>query len=187
MLRNGTIWVGKGLRDAHHGAIKKGWGIGTGRALSKPMDLYDVKARGFQSPLNSREIERLFRAGIVSMRQACKPKGETKWLTIDEVFPGLKYKVAAQPLRFHRPSQARSQSKFVSAAAVIVLFFGATAAHTWVRNGAKRANLPSRQTESEAPKLISAWAPAAKPGDSLGQAAQRLDQAVAFRDNRQVR
>jgi|SRR5215471_4408424 len=151
------------------------------------MDLYDLKARGFQSPLNSREIERLFRAGIVSMRQPCKPKGETKWLTIDEVFPGLKYKVAARPLRFHRPSQARSQFKFVSAAAVVVLFFGATVAHTWVRNSAKRANLPPRPTESEAPKLISTWAPAAKPGDSLGQAAQRLDQAVAFRDNRQVR
>jgi hypothetical protein len=180
--------VEEGLQIHKAAAIKKkGWDIGTRRALSKPMDLYDVKARGFQGPLNSREIERLFRAGIVTMRQPCKPKGEAKWLTIDEVFPGLKYKVAARPLRFHRPSQARSQFKFVSAAAVIALFFGVTVAHTWVRNSAKRANLPSRQTESEAPKLISAWAPAVRPGDSFEQAAQRLDQAVTFRDNRQVR
>lgn len=55
------------------------------------MDLYDVKARGLRSPLNSREISHLLRAGYLHRRMPCKPKGETRWLTIGELFPLLEY------------------------------------------------------------------------------------------------
>jgi hypothetical protein len=68
------------------------------------MDLYDVKARGFHSPLNAREIGQLFRTGQLGGQQPCKPKGEAKWRTVDELFPLLKYEAAAGPLRFKKPA-----------------------------------------------------------------------------------
>lgn len=65
-----------------------------------------MKARGFHSALNSREIDRLFRAGVLGGRQPCKPKGEARWRTIDELFPLLKYEADAGPLRFDLPGQS---------------------------------------------------------------------------------
>lgn len=55
------------------------------------MDLYDVKAAGIRGPLNSREISHLFRSGLLHRRVRCKPKGESNWRTIGELFPLLEY------------------------------------------------------------------------------------------------
>ena len=55
------------------------------------MDLYDIRAGALPSPLNRREISQLFRFGDIGPRTRCKPVGEAKWQTIDELFPLLKY------------------------------------------------------------------------------------------------
>lgn len=67
------------------------------------MDLYDVKARGIRSPLNSREISHLFRSGHLHQRVQCKPRGETKWRTIGELFPLLKYGIGGYSLPPENP------------------------------------------------------------------------------------
>lgn len=98
------------------------------------MDLYDVKAQGFPNPLNYREINRLFRAGIFDGRQPCKPKGETKWRTIDELFPVLKYEAAAPPLRFDNSARADKRLPSTLACALIVALLGAAVFHCWIQN-----------------------------------------------------
>ena len=55
------------------------------------MDLYEVKAPGIRCPLNSGEISHLFRSGHLHRRVRCKPKGESNWQTIGELFPLLEY------------------------------------------------------------------------------------------------
>ena len=55
------------------------------------MDLYEVKAPGIRGPLNSGEISHLFRSGHLHRRVRCKPKGESNWQTIGELFPLLEY------------------------------------------------------------------------------------------------
>ena len=98
------------------------------------MDLYDVKARGFHCPLNYREISRLYRTGQFSGRQACKPKGEARWQTIDELFPVLKYEAAAPPLRFEDPPQPRRRVMFISTCALLLAFLGAAMLHVWIQS-----------------------------------------------------
>jgi hypothetical protein len=93
------------------------------------MDLYDVKARGFHSPLNSREIGRLFRSGELDGRQACKPRGEAQWRTVDELFPILKYEAAAPPLRYQPPRQRRSRLPLVSVCALLLALVGIAMFH----------------------------------------------------------
>jgi hypothetical protein len=98
------------------------------------MDLYDVKARGFHCPLNYREISRLYRAGQFSGRQACKPKSEARWQTIDELFPLLKYEAAAPPLRFEDPPQRRRRVMFISTCALLLAFLGAAMLQVWIQS-----------------------------------------------------
>jgi len=93
------------------------------------MDLYDIKARGLHSPLNSREIGRLFRSGHLDGRQPCKPRGEAQWRTIDELFPILKYEAAAPPLRFHPPGQPRSRLPLICACALLLVLSGIALFH----------------------------------------------------------
>jgi hypothetical protein len=74
------------------------------------VDLYDVKTRGLHSPLNSREISVLFRVGVLDEPAPCKPVGEAKWRTIDELFPLLKYESGRryqmeEPKRRARPAR----------------------------------------------------------------------------------
>lgn len=98
--------------------------VGIHSAFMRPMDLYDVKARGLHSPLNSREIGRLFRSGDLDGRQVCKPRGEAQWRTVDELFPLLKYEAAAPPLRFNPPGQPRSKLPLISVCALLLALFG---------------------------------------------------------------
>jgi hypothetical protein len=93
------------------------------------MDLYDLKMRGFHSPLNSREIGRLFRSGQLHGKEACKPKGEAQWRTVDELFPILKYEAAAPPLRFNQPAQTRSRVPLITACALLLALFGTAMFH----------------------------------------------------------
>jgi hypothetical protein len=147
------------------------------------MDLYDVKAQGFPHPLNYREIDRLFRAGIFDGRQLCKPKGETKWRTIDELFPVLKYEVAAPPLRFGNPARSHKRLPSTSACALIVALLGTAVFHYWIENapttGARPEELKQRQAREPAVGRASAGnsiTVAARPAPSLAQAEVVADQ-----------
>lgn len=96
------------------------------------MELYDMKARGSHSPLNAREIAQLYRFGQLSGRHSCKPRGEAKWRTVDELFPLLRYEASAPPLRFDNSSQiARRRKALLALGAFLVALLGMTAAHFW--------------------------------------------------------
>ena len=115
------------------------------------MDLYDVKARGFHCPLNCREIDRLYRAGVLGGRQACKPKGEARWQTIDELFPLLKYKADAPPLCFEDPAKSRRRRRLVSICALLLALLGAAIFASWVQNAPPAdTRQPARQKKFQA-------------------------------------
>jgi hypothetical protein len=90
------------------------------------MDLYDVRGRGFHSPLNAREISRLYRFGQLDGRHPCKPKGEAKWRTVNELFPSLRYEAAAPPLRFDDPGALRRNRKTILSVCVILVALAGT-------------------------------------------------------------
>jgi hypothetical protein len=113
------------------------------------MDLYDVKARGFHSPLNYREIGRLFRAGIFDGRQPCKPRGEATWRTIDELFPLLKYEAAAPPLRFDEPVQPWKRGSFISACALVLALLGTAVFHSWLQSAPKVARESDKRNQPQ--------------------------------------
>ncbi|HEY1581516.1 MAG TPA: hypothetical protein VGF73_00290 [Chthoniobacterales bacterium] len=86
------------------------------------MDLYDVKGRGPHSPLNDREIGRLYRAGVLNGRHPCKPCGEAAWRTIDQLFPVLRYEASAPPFRFEEARAFRGSFRYAAVVLVLVLF-----------------------------------------------------------------
>jgi hypothetical protein len=88
------------------------------------MDLYDVKARGIRSPLNSREISHLFRSGQLHRRARCKPRGEASWRTIGELFPLLEYGVGGYSLPPENMKSAGRRLGFAFAGAAAVLATG---------------------------------------------------------------
>ena len=85
------------------------------------MDLYDVKARGIRSPLNSREISHLFRSGHLQRRVRCKPRGEASWQTIGELFPLLEYGIGGYslPPEDAKPAARRLVLAFAGVAALM--------------------------------------------------------------------
>ncbi|CAN5432090.1 hypothetical protein BH20VER3_BH20VER3_09440 [soil metagenome] len=96
------------------------------------MDLFDVQAPGYSSPLNRAEISHLFRAGHIGRRALCKPSDEATWRTVEEVFPWIK------PAR-RSPSKrdARAQAETIKATAmglVILGLFSSTIFHCWIQS-----------------------------------------------------
>lgn len=55
------------------------------------MNLYDVLADGYHTPLTTTEIAELFHAGHLRRQDPCKAIDKKEWRTIDELFPLLKY------------------------------------------------------------------------------------------------
>ena len=85
------------------------------------MDLYDVKARGIRSPLNSREISHLFRSGQLHRRVRCKPRGEANWRTIGELFPLLEHGIGTYSLPpvIRKPAARRRVLAFAAVTALM--------------------------------------------------------------------
>ena len=125
------------------------------------MDLYDINARGFPSPLNAREISQLFRAGQLHPRTPCKPKGDASWRTIDELFPLLKYEAAAPRLHFDDQAEG-GRGAFVLSAKVVLCVLGSLAAFHFHSRPAPRAHSPNPLQER--PHVI---APARHPEEAL--------------------
>ncbi len=123
------------------------------------MDLYDVKARGIRSPLNSREISHLFRAGHLHRRVRCRPKGEASWCTIGELFPLLEYGIGGYslPLDESEPTLRRRVLKLVAivvgvivtAAAAFLIYNRSALDSVHVRAAAK-----SRSTQATAALVL---------------------------------
>ena len=151
------------------------------------MDLYDVKARGFHSPLNYREILQLYRGGQIGGRLPCKPRGEATWRTIDEVFPLLKYEAAAPPLRFEESGRSRKSGPFISACALILGLLGTTIFHYWIQSAptADRESDERKQPRTGEP-VTAPLAPKA-PDTSSDQPAQPPVQGVVIADQTRIR
>jgi hypothetical protein len=148
------------------------------------MDLYDVKARGFHSPLNYREIGRLFRAGIFDGRQPCKPRGEATWRTIDELFPLLKYEAAAPPLRFDEPVQPQKRGPFISACVLVLALLGTAVFHYWLQSAPKVAReFDKRDQPQTAEPVVTQLAQSASIA-THNRPARRLDQGAIIADQR---
>ncbi len=107
------------------------------------MDLYDVIGRGLPSPLNSREISQLVRTGRIDLRTVCKPTGEARWRTIDELFPLLKYQGQAFSLTFDEEKRQRP-GRFFAPLALVLVILGTLALFWWTRP-------PSDQGLTDAP------------------------------------
>ena len=133
------------------------------------MDLYDIGARGFSSPLNAGEISQLFRAGQLHPRIPCKPKGDATWRTIDELFPLLKYEAAAPRLHFDDQPAAGRRAFVLSAKAVLCVLGGLAAFH-FHSQPAPKSNRPSLLPErpaliAPARRLDEALSSGTAPGD----------------------
>ncbi|MEO5753173.1 MAG: hypothetical protein ABIR38_00510 [Chthoniobacterales bacterium] len=115
------------------------------------MDLYDVKARGLHSPLNAREISQLFRAGHFGSQQPCKPVGEARWCTVDELFPLLKIEAAAGPLRMEEPKAGLDRIPR-TVKVLLALLLGAGAFLFWPRTSAKE--IPATVASVPTPTIL---------------------------------
>jgi len=145
------------------------------------MDLYDVKARRFHSPLNYREISQLYRGGQIGGRLPCKPRGEAKWRTLDEVFPLLKYEAAAPPFRFEESGHSRKKGPFISACALVLGLLGTATFHFWIQSAPTAAREQRKQPQPSEPILAQFASTGAitssnKPVQPLGQGAVIADQ-----------
>jgi hypothetical protein len=60
------------------------------------VNLYDVLADGYHTPLTKIQIIELFQAGRLGRNQPCKQTEKKEWRTVDELFPLLKYDSSRQ-------------------------------------------------------------------------------------------
>lgn len=79
---------------------------GTRPALSGRVNLYDVLADGYHTPLTKTQITELFQAGRLGRNQPCKQTERKEWRTVDELFPLLKYDSSRQS--FYQPWELHS-------------------------------------------------------------------------------
>ncbi len=103
------------------------------------MDLYDVMAEGCHTPLSSRQIAELFRAGEFDRHLPCKQLGKTTWRTIDEVFPLLKYGQRAPSFDSEDPPARRPVWPFVVTVALLALLFAGGAFYFWNQHSSDSA------------------------------------------------
>ncbi|MGH8094959.1 MAG: hypothetical protein ACREIF_16050 [Chthoniobacterales bacterium] len=152
------------------------------------MDLYDVKAPAFHCPLNCREIDRLYRAGVLGGRQACKPKGEARWQTIDELFPLLKYEADAPPLRFEDPAKSQRRRRLVSICALLLALLGAVILHSWVQSAPPAdTRQPIRQKSLQAAQPAVVSFTSFSSGTFTNRSAIALDPGVVMAEESHIR
>ena len=67
------------------------------------MKLYELQVEGYHTPLSPEQIADLFRARRLRKGDPCRESGTTRWRTLDEIFPLLKYDSAPVSLRTREP------------------------------------------------------------------------------------
>lgn len=127
------------------------------------MDLFDVKAPGYASPMNRGEISHLFRAGHIEGRIPCKPAGEATWRTVGELFPGISPRDQKSPKR-----KSRAQREKINASALSFLILGLLSASLfdyWVHSGPMMARATNHQIDAGLPPrmALTARSPATRP------------------------
>lgn len=90
------------------------------------MNLYDVLADGYHTPLTKIQITELFQAGRLGRNQPCKQTEKKEWRTVDELFPLLKYDSSRQsfyqsPERHSSKVRDRALAIAISALAISVV------------------------------------------------------------------
>ncbi len=111
------------------------------------MELYDVKTRGLHSPLNSREISVLFRAGNLLGEAPCKPVSEGRWCTVDELFPLLKYGAGTlSPVQL--PRHGSGAAPVLLAVAFVALILGGLAVPLWRPRTSGKTSLKAATSEA---------------------------------------
>jgi hypothetical protein len=65
--------------------------------------LYELQVEGYHTPLSPEQIADLFRARRLRKGDPCRESGTTRWRTLDEIFPLLKYDSAPVSLRTREP------------------------------------------------------------------------------------
>ncbi len=112
------------------------------------MDLFDVKAPGYASPMNGGEISHLFRAGHIDGRVSCKPAGEATWRTVEELFPGI----SPRRIPSKRTAQARGETIKASAMGFLILgLLTSSMFRYWVHSGPVMARATSSRIEAGFP------------------------------------
>lgn len=164
--------------------------VGTHSACGEGMDLYDVRGRGFHSPLNAREISRLYRFGQLDGRHPCKPKGEAKWHSVDELFPLLRYEAAAPPLRFDDPQALQHHGKAILSVCVILVALAGMAAFHLRKPDGLRASGQSdgpNPAAREAERIANRSSNSTAAFVSSSRSAPPLEQASAVAGQRRIR
>ena len=154
------------------------------------MDLYDVRGRGFHSPLNAREISRLYRFGQLDGRHPCKPKGEAKWHSVDELFPLLRYEAAAPPLRFDEPQALQHHRKAIlSVCVILVALAGMAGFHLWKPDGLRASGQSDGPNPAarEAERIANRSSNSTAAFVSSSRSAPPLEQASAVAGQRRIR
>ena len=95
------------------------------------MDLYDVMAPGFHSPLNAKEISQLFRAGHLDWQAPCKRLREGRWRTIDELFPLLKYEPSASLFQLEESRRSHDPILLAVVGTILAVILGGAAYYFW--------------------------------------------------------
>lgn len=83
------------------------------------MNLYDVLADGYHTPLTKIQIAELFEAGRLGRNQPCKQTEKKEWRTVDELFPLLKYDSARRS--FYQSPELHSSKVRNPALAIAIL------------------------------------------------------------------
>ncbi len=115
------------------------------------MDLFDVKARGFGQPLNSREISHLVRSGCINRSTRCKPRGESRWQRIDALFPLLDYGVGSYELPPGGSPVVRHRVALALACLLVAALIAGGAFSYWNRSSTESSNtVPGKAPPSPA-------------------------------------
>ena len=116
--------------------------------------LYEVFADGYHTPLSSEQIADLFHAGRLRRNHRCKPVGNERWRTIDELFPLLKYDSTCSLPPSDRSKQ-RNETALIWTAVSVAVTVTVLALFLWPKTplasrNSKSAELSNPQNEENA-------------------------------------
>ncbi len=82
------------------------------------MNLYNILADGYHTPLTKTQIAGLFHGGLLGQNQPCKQVEEKEWRTIDELFPLLRYETPQRSL--YQPTDVHGSPVRYPALAILI-------------------------------------------------------------------
>jgi len=158
------------------------------------VELYDVSADGYHTPLTRQQISELFHAGRLGRHHRCKPAGKGQWQTIDELFPLLKYDSTGFLAADHVQEPPPDRTTLVLASSLVVIALGCFVLFLWTQrsqessDGARRAQIPGKPAIVHAtPTQRDDWSySATSAGRSLERQNAQLQQERLEREQSQL-